>query len=215
MQVKLSKKGIVLWFKNKMRKDPALLAETYPSSPEQVEHMLNKADTWKICAGGPCIDQSPSIGNIKLKKYVKDDDRWRHTDCEVFVENGHVCKKCVSTVTRLQEIVANWNQKARNAFPKAVECADLRQRVENKRERLDINVTPRSKNNFKKYKNKLKSTTDRLTRKEQKVYLLESKIRDISNKDDKCIDDFLKSKKIPDQQVRIRTAILHETNEYL
>lgn len=211
MQVVLSKEGIIVWFKDKVRNDPVLLSETYPSTQQEVEHMLNKIDTWNICAGGPNIEKSPNLGDARLKKIVKDGNHWRHTDCEVFVEKGLVCRHCVNVSLRLQQAVDRLNKRAKAAFPNAVECAELKDKIAN-REKLTINVTPRSVQNLQLLRKKLKSRTIRLSRKEKIIYALEEKIRDVSNKDEKCVDSFLNKNNVPKAQVRFRSKILHQAN---
>lgn len=90
---------------------------------------------------------------------------------------------------RLQEVVDRLNKRAKAMFPKAVQCANLKSKIEN-RQRLDVNVTPRSKANFQKLKKNLQSKTKRLVRKDKKIYELEQKIQKINSKDEKGIQDF-------------------------
>lgn len=198
-------------FKDKIRKNYDLSSETFPTTVDQLYHILNKIENWKICTGGPLVSMSPNVGDAKFRKLIKVDDRWTHADCQVIIENGSICKKCVGVQVMLQNFIDRLNKKAQKRFPNALECVNLRQkikRMENS-ERLDINATPRSKGKLLQLRKKLHARSLRLKRKEKKVFFLEGKIREIANKDFTSINDFLKANDVPEAQVRFFPEIWH------
>lgn len=208
----LKKSEIVLIFKNKMRRDPKILSTTYPSNIEELQMILKKVDSWNICLGPPNVPTSERLKQAKVRKIIEDEGKPRHADCEMFVENGVICRKCLSVERLLSQLIDRMNKKTLGTSLLALECLAKAEKIvrEEKKaatERLQINATPRSKDNLQKLRRQYVAMKKKLNRRDKFILHLEEKIREIGQKDVKLIENFLKEHKVPEAQVRLPSAV--------
>lgn len=180
-----------------------LNSTTYPTNVDELHSILKTVASWNVCQGGPPIQQSPKMDTTKFRKVVKDQQRFRHADCEMFVQKGVICRKCLGLDKLFVHNIDCQSKKRHSSYNNVIDnCMKLDSKIRKlKSDSLRINTTPESRKKLARLRNLLRSRTLKLARKEQLVLKLEETIRDVSEQNVETITSILKRQKVPDAQV--------------
>lgn len=201
----LREDGFTLKFRDKCLHDPMLLnATAYPTTVEELQTILNTTASWNVCQGGPLIEASPKMDTSKFRKVFKDEGRFGHMDCEMFVKQGSICRKCLNLDKMFVYNIESQNKKKRESAvaAKITAYAQLQSKIRKlRRASLQINTTPQSRIKLARLRNLLRSKTSKLARKEKLVSKLEETIKDVSESNVETTTNILKRNGVPDMQV--------------
>lgn len=104
--MQLGQDDIAVWIREKNIK---LDCPDKPGTIEQLEHILQRVDKFKICRGGPEIVQ---FEDIYSEAGFKDGSVWRHKKCAIVLDNASVCASCVKLPRNFADTIArNYNKK--------------------------------------------------------------------------------------------------------
>lgn len=172
-----------------------------PKNVSELEHIIWKVDKWNICKGGT---PETFCSDVKLKSANKVDGVWRHSECDIVLDEGTSCMKCCSVLYLLAKCVDRKNALFRAKYANKIKRITNKCIIDGERQLTRnslLNTTPRTKKHIKGLKNKLIQCEKKLSRRDKKIEVLQKSFLDVAAKKDKTIEDCIKQKEIPDEQV--------------
>lgn len=174
-----------------------------PKSVGELEHLIKIVDKWNICKGGP---PETYCAEVKLKCANKIDGVWRHSDCEIVLDEGHSCMKCCSVYILLNKCVDRKNaqlfrRKYNNKITMITEKCNSDWERQTMRNSI-INTTPRTKKHIKILQNRVNQCEKKLTRRDQKIKSLQQSYLEIASKKEGDITSLIEKNNVPDEQVK-------------
>ena len=155
---------------------------TYPTTAEEMEHILQKVDSYKICSGGPSIKYYKSVHS---ECAFKDESNWRHNKCPIILGKGTICMHCVDLHRLLSRSLDNQKfTKKRIRLPKSLRSVNLVMEIRRRGYICKRRLTRREKI-IKKLKEDLNESA-----------------KQISNLKETTILDAIEKLNIPEEQVK-------------
>lgn len=151
MQIKFEESKFSVLFQDKCHDSVVLKNETFPGMVEELEFLIKRIDSWRVCNRRPELNISSSCDDVYFKKIIREKTGLKHADCEVIVQGGSICRICLSVDCLLDRAVDRENHKERasQVSPVSEEIAKLevigRKIYSLRRQSVQMNTTPKSK----------------------------------------------------------------------